>query len=270
MNKKNIFIILAAVLIVVIIVLGIIFQDNELDITSKKVTDLHNSLGEANINKCGGLITYSDKAITEKDLESDNRLCMAYYRLEKDQKAENTIKSSGKNESKIEICQVGESTTLATNNDDETECTYETINEVDLKDAYQKLYGNNLPEVESFYISDKKACFKEGEKYYCGDSETYNLSLAPETTIYRIIKSAVEKSNGDIIIYDYFLKVSNTTCYSKNNNEENNECSNNLKDTDLTKDKEVISLVKKYGSVYKHTFKKDKNENYYWFKSELS
>lgn len=269
MKKKNIFLILAAVLLVILIIFLIFLQDKKLDVTSKTVTDLHESLGTVDINKCGGLITYSDKPITENDLSNENRLCMAYYNLADSQKTTENIPSDGKNDNKINICKVGESTTLTTNNEEETECVYQLINKSDLEASYLKLYGNKLVSEENFYISDKEACFKEGEKYYCGNAENYKISLIPETTIYRIIDKAIKKLNGEIVIYDYFLKISNNVCYSKNNNEENSNCTKELTDKDLSNDDEVIALVKKYGAIYKHTFKEDKNKNHYWIKSEL-
>lgn len=269
MKKKNIFTILAVVILIVLVVFIVFFQDKKLDITSKQVTDLYKSLGEVDINKCGGLITYSDKAMTESDLDVENRLCQAYYNLDDNQKNTQTIKSDGKNENNVKTCKVGDNTTLATTNDDESECTYQVIEYSSLKEKYQNIYGNDMPEQDKFYVSGKNVCIKEGEKYFCGEAENYKMSIAPETTIYRIIDKAIQKLDGEIIIYDYFLKISNNVCYSGNNNTENKECSDVIKDKNLDNDDEAIKIVKKYGSVYKHTFKENSNKNHYWYKSEL-
>lgn len=269
MKKKNIFTILAVLILIILVVFIIFFQEKKLDITSENVTDLYKVLGEVDINKCGGLITYSDKTITESDLDVENRLCRAYYNLNSKQIEEQTMKSDGVNDNKVKICKVGDTTTLATTNEDETECSYQVIKEDDLNNEYKNIYGKDIVSQEKFYISDKKICIKEGEKYYCGDAESYKMSIAPEATIYRIIDKAVQKLSGEIIIYDYFLKVSNNACYSTNVGNENKECSDAIKNKDLNDDKEAIKIVKKYGSIYKHTYKEDSNENYYWFKSEL-
>lgn len=269
MKKKNIILAIAIIVLALLLIFVVFLGEKKLDIASNKVTNLHNSLGEVDINKCGGLITYSDKTITENDLEVENRLCKAYHNIKSEDITSEIIKSTEKNKNNIKICKVGESTTLTTTNELETECDYQIIEEKALKQAYKEIYGNEIPNQDSFYISDKEVCYKEGEKYYCGNAENYKISIAPETSIYRIINKAIEKINGEIVIYDYFLKISNNMCYSKNNNEENKECSEELKNIDLTKDEETISLVKKYGAVYKHTFKKDKNKNHYWYKTEL-
>lgn len=267
MKKKNIIITLAAVLLIVLIVCMFLLKDKKLDPTDKLVTDLYSLLGEVDINKCGGLITYGDQTITENDLSIENRLCMAYLNV--NNKNTQKVKSTEQNSNKINICKVGEKTIFATSDESETECEYEILNKSDLKEVYFKIYGSELVEEEKFYISDKKACFKEGEEYYCGNAETYNVSITPETTIYRIIDKVTEKLNGEIIIQDFFLKISNNKCYSKNNSEENEKCTNELKDIDLNSDKETIALVKKYGATYKHTFKKASDQHHYWFKTEV-
>ncbi len=269
MKKKNIITILAVIILVILIVFIVLFQDKKLDVTSKEVTELYKTLGEVDINKCGGLITYSDKAITANDLDINNRLCRAYYSLNDNQINTQVEKSSKTNSNGIKICKIGESTTLATTNENETECEYQIIEKSKLKESYKNIYGSDIEEEDKFYISDKEICIKEGEVYYCGNAENYNVSIAPDSTIYRIIDKAIEKTSGELIIYDYFLKISNNICYSTNTNNEVKECSNEIKKKDLTNDDEAIKIVKKYGSIYKHTFKKDSNKSHYWYKSEL-
>ena len=268
MKKKNIITILAVIILVILIVFIVLFQDKKLDITSKEVTELYKALGEVDINKCGGLITYIDKTITANDIDINNRLCRTYNSLNDDQINTQVEKSSKINSNGIKICKIGESTTLATTNENETECEYQTIESSKLKESYQMIYGSEISEEDKFYISDKEICIKEGEVYYCGNAENYNVSISPEFTIYRIIDKAIEKTTGELIIYDYFLKISNNICYSTNTNSEVKECSSEIKNKDLTND-EAIKIVKKYGSIYKHTFKSDSNKNHYWYKSEL-
>lgn len=269
MKKKNFILIISAAVLIILLIFVVFLGEKKLNINSKKIKELHASLGEIDINKCGGLITYSDKITIESDLDIENRLCRAYYSLEEKNITTKVSKDISKNESDIKICKIGENATLSTTDEKETECSYKIIESNSLKEAYLKIYGTQMSDVNNFYISDKEICQKEGEKYYCGNAENYKLSIIPETSIYRIINKAVQKINGDIIVYDYFLKISNNLCYPKNNNEENKECSQELAKVNLSNDNEIIALVKKYGAIYKHTFKEDKNKNHYWFKTEL-
>lgn len=270
MKKKNIFTLIAAVIIIILIFFLVFLSEKKLDIASEEVKKLHESLGDVDINKCGGLITYGDNSITLTDIDVENRLCRAYYDLKENQKKNQKTQSNEKNSDGTRICKVGESTTLATTDENETECAYNVIEISDLKESYGNIYGNTMNEEDKFYISDKEICIKEGEKYYCGNAETYKISITPEATIYRIINKAIKRLNGDIVVYDYFLKISNNACYSKNTNTENKECSDEIKEKELSKDEEVIEIVKKYGTIYKHTFKQNKNKNHYWEKTELN
>lgn len=264
MKNKKVILVVAAVC-VVLVLLGLTIKDKNLDLNSKEVGDLYKYLGEVDINHCGGLITYSDKEITQKSLSEEERLCMAYYQVEDNNKKQESMKSTGKNNKDIKICKVGEKTTIVADEEDDKKCTYEMIKEKDLKESYQKIYGKEIDSNKPFYITSKEICRKEGETYYCGTAETFQYSILPETTIYRLMNKAIKKLNGDINLYDYFLKVSDKTCYAKNNNEETKECSDALK-----KQKEIDQkFISKYGSIYKHTFKKDANGNYYWYKSEI-
>ena len=90
----------------------------------------------------------------------------------------------------------------------------------------------------------------------------------PEATVYRLIDKAVEKLNNDIVITDYYLRLSDNKCYPSNtNSDEITECSDVLKNND---DLEIDSeFIYKYGSVYKHVFKLDNDGNYYWYSSDL-
>lgn len=267
MKKK--YLIISAVVLIVLLIFVVFLRENKLNITSNKVKDLHASLGEVDINKCGGLITYSDKTMIESNLDIDNRLCRAYYAIDSKNIITDVVRETNKNDNNIKTCKVGENTIFTTTDEKETECSFKIIENSSLKEAYINIYGIEMVEKDSFYISDKEICHKEGEKYYCGNAENYKVSIIPEATIFRIINKAIQKTSGEINIYDYFLKISNNTCYSKNSDEESKECSEELKKVDINNDEEAIALVKKYGAIYKHTFKEGKNKNYYWLKTEL-
>jgi len=261
LEKKKIILILAAICAVVALISRTKINKN-LELNSKEVTDLYHYLGEVDINHCGGLITYSNKSISYSELNNENRLCMAYYQLENNKKEEKISDSTDKKE-EIKICKVGENTTLVAN--EEEKCPYTTFQKDDLNKAYKSIYGKNMDEDSTFYISNKEACYREGDTYYCGTAETFTYYFAPETTIYRLMNKAIKNHKGEIILYDYFLKISDNKCYATNSSEESEDCSKALENQ-----KEINSeFIKKYGTIYKHTFKKDANNNYYWYKTEL-
>lgn len=270
MKNKNLVLIISVIILIILLIFVVFLGEKKLDINSDKIKNLHASLGEVDTNKCGGLITYSDKTMTESDLDIENRLCKSYYAMNIKDIITEVTKETIQNENDNKICKVGEKTTLATTDEKESECSYKIIENNILNEVYTDIYGTKMTEKDSFYISDKEACYKEGERYYCGKAENYKVSIIPNTTIFRMIDKAIESSNGEIIIYDYFLKISNNICYYKNNSEKNNECSEELKKIDINNTKETMSLIKKYGTIYKHTFKEGKNDSYYWFKTELN
>ena len=94
------------------------------------------------------------------------------------------------------------------------------------------------------------------------------VSLTPEATIYRLMNKAVEKMNGDIVISDYYLRISDNKCYSSNSsNSEISACSTII--TDNPNEEITSEFVLEHGSIYEHTFKQDKDGNYYWYSSNL-
>jgi len=268
MKKRNklewpivIIIIVAILLVAAIFFIG----DKKLDLESDEIKNLYSYLGEVDIYRCGGLITYNDNETTKEDISSENSLCNAYYNTNENKLKTNSIESTDTNSNKIKICKVGDKTTIAAN-EDSKECTYNTISKEDLNETYKKIYGEDIKTYEEkFQISDSKTCYLEGETYYCGEAETYTYSLGNDATIYRLMDKALKTHNGKITITDYFLKISSNKCYASNNStNELTTCSE-----EITSGKKIdAELIKKYGSLYKHTFVKDANENYYWNKSE--
>lgn len=267
-NKKVITFIVAICGIALIIALFLL-GDKNLDINSGEITELYSKLGEVDINHCGGLFTYGDETISQENINKENALCMAYYQIKKDNIANKTTSVTGKNESKTNICKVGE-ITLSTD-DDKNECEYEEFDVKELESAYSDLYGSKISEGDTFYTSTSTACYKEGEKYICGESETYKIAIAPESNIYRVINKAVKKLNETIIIEDTYLKISNKICYIKPGvKDKSEECSKFLEDKDINSLDEdtIINLVNKYGTKYEHTFKEN-NNNHYWFETKI-
>ena len=239
MNKRNITIILAAVLAILSIYM--LIADKDLSIKSKEVTIIYH---------CGGLKTYNTKVITKDDLKQEDMLCMAYYQINEKNMVKKEESSTTTNEQDVKICKVGENVTLATSDENESICEYTSFSKETLNSAYETLFGAKIDDFNNFYLSDTKSCYLEGEEYYCGNSEHFNLSLGSNSKIYRFINSAKKKLNGDIIINDYFLRVSeNNKCYgTTENNNEIAECSKELET--ISSEEISVNFVKKYGVEY--------------------
>lgn len=260
MKQKKLFIVLVSCVIILTVVGLILVGDKTLDLDSEQVKELYGYLGDTDINHCGGLQVYSKDAITSDDIKDRDMMCMAYYKSTIKSKEE--AQSTGKNEYGTLICRVGENVSLAA--DEDGKCEYEIVDASHLRSMYLKMYGKESKDINNFYITDSKSCFLEGDKYICGEATTFNYSIAPEATIYRLIDKAVQKNNDDIIIYDYFLKISDDKCYKTNSNlEENLDCTRELSVDEI--DQEFIT---KYGTLYEHVYKKDGN-SYHWVQSKV-
>ncbi len=266
--KKHKYLILAGILVIITILI-IITGDKSIPLNNDNMDKLYSYLGEVDIYHCGGLNAYSGKKVTKDTISNSNRLCMAYYNIADTLLTEETAESTDKSANDLPICRVGEGITLSA--DDNKECAYKTFTKTSIDEAYKEIYGEKPQKYDDFNISNTDICYLEGDTYYCGTSETYNVTIIPETNIYRLKKSAVKRFNGDIIISDYFIRIANDTCYlSSTGDTEDAECTEALSKYDnfeALKDSEKIAFVKRYGKVYKHTFKEDKNSNYYWYKS---
>lgn len=266
-NKKGIYFILAVICIILIIVGAFIISDKRLDIEGELVTDLYKYLGETDMYHCGGLNTYSGELVTKDNITNDNKLCMAYFNLNNLNKE--IAKVDGNNEYGTKICKVGQGTTLATSDEAESVCEYCQVDKNDLNKSFKEIYGEEIEDYKKFFTSNNQSCVLEEDTYYCGYSETFNVAILDEeianSVIYRGISKAIKKFNGDVVIYDYFLRITGDKCYDSNtNNSENVECSEALKNNNNINSK----FMSKYGILYKHTFKKDSNDNLYWLKSE--
>ncbi|MCM1053519.1 MAG: hypothetical protein NC483_06065 [Ruminococcus sp.] len=263
MKEKNIFPFIAVICIFLIVITSLIVKDKRISLDSEEIKTLYSYLGEVDTYHCGGLKSYNGTEVTLNNLNKDDALCMAYHNLEENKKSREETSITNKNDSDIEVCKISDEVTIVANEDSD-KCSYYTFSKDELNESYQKMYGEKIKDYINFYISSNEKCFVDGDTYYCGNAETYNYSIGSDATIYRMLNKAIKKNNGEIVIYDYFLKVMNNTCYKTASNANvDSECTENLKDN-IDKD-----FVEKYGTLYKHTFKKDKNGNYYWFKSDM-
>lgn len=264
--KKRAVIILGVILVIIVVILVIFLGDKNLDLESNTVKNLYSYLGEVDIYHCGGLNQYSGDEVTYDSLSTENKMCMAYYELNEKDIIEKNVDFTSINDNDIKICEIGEGIRIAAK-EGESKCSYQSFSKSTLENAYKKIYGKSLPDEEQFYISSNEACYLEGENYYCGEAETFIYSLTPEATIYRLVNKAVEKMNDDIVITDYYLRISDNKCYSSSNSDDEiSSCSAELTNDNINIDSEFVS---KYGAIYEHTYKKDANDNYYWYSSNL-
>lgn len=263
--KKMVISVLGIIIIVVVLLAVIFLGTKTLDTDSDLIEELYTYLGVVDINQCGGLLAYTGSEVTYDSISEENRLCMAYYQLTEDEKAIEISDITTTNDYDMSVCEIGEGIRFIS---EDSNCSYEIIAKDTLDEAYSKIYGSTITdEAESFYISSTKACYIEGDTYYCGDAETIEVTLVPESTIYRLIIKASEKMNGDIVITDYYLRITDDKCYqSSSTDSEVSTCSTLLEEGDVSIDSD---FVQEYGTLYEHIFKLDENGNYYWYTSRL-
>lgn len=253
-------IILIALLVVLALVILILKLTtiNHLDTESELVTEIHNYFNSKDLASCDGLFNYSDKKTEYKDIDSELKLCIAYQKAKiKDSETE-TIKATKKKETCTKDGMIFRV------NEDTDECTYSKIDRKIIDDSYKKLFGKEIENNESFKSDNLNICYLKDDYYYCGLSEMFTYTLGNESIIYRVMEKAVEK-RSEIIIYDYFAKINDNTCYKNYTTMTiNNDCTKNYKgDKDIN-----YKFMKKYGTYYKHVFKKAENDTYYWVSSE--
>ena len=257
-DKVLLFLIGILVIMSVAIIAMKIITRNNLDTESKLVTELHNYFSYEDLGNCDGLFTYGEDKVDYNNLNPENRICLAYQKSKIKEVKNETLKANKKKST----CKKDDMIFRA---DEETnECNVKIIERKSIDDTYKKLYGKEIEDNKSFRIDNLNICYLKDDHYYCGLSETFSYTLGNESIIYRVIKKAVEKGS-EIEIYDYFTKINNKTCYKYYTTATvNQNCTDEYKNT-----KDInYNFMKKYGTEYKHVFKKDKNDNYYWVSSE--
>lgn len=259
-NKNLIIGVSLTVLIVIVAVIVFLIKSKELNTKDSLVEELYTYLGSNDLSICDGLRNYSDKEVNYDTISNDMRICLAYSLLDREDATVMKIDKSKKNNT----CSIGNDVVFATDNYEDKVCTITKIDANTLNEKYKAVYGKEIDNYEKFQYDNSTICYYDSGFYYCGLSENYTYSVGAEPHTYRSINKAV-KDNDEIVIYDYFLETVNDECFGTyNSNNKDEKCSEKL-----AKTKDVdFKFVKKYGSKYKHTFKKD-NDSYYWVKSEL-
>lgn len=254
MNKNSKFLLLLSICIISVIGIFFVIKGKELDIESEEVKKLYHYLGEENESHCNELSVYKDKIVTKDDISLENKLCLAYFETENKEIGELPITGSNKNKAKI--CKKGEITFTS----DDNTCHYTKVSKEELNNNYKTIYGEDISEFKTFYIDSKTACHLKGDYYLCGGAETYSFSISAPTDVYRVLTKAIKKGE-EIILTDYYLKISNGKCYT-NESSENSDCTKAIENNEID-----VAFVKKYGAEYEHVFKNEKNTPYHWVKS---
>lgn len=260
MKKSNLgIIILVIIMILTIIIYFAISGNNKKQM--KRVEPLYNYFNTGALEICEGLFNYSNSKITENDISSETKLCLAYKQTENKNEEEINVKKDKKDT----ICTVDKMVFRV--NDDEKECTYRKMNKSILNDTYHKIFGKDIDDsAKSFQADILNVCYIKGDNVYCGLSKTFTYTFGEDINIYRVIEKIVEKGSS-VEIYDYFLKtIGENKCYSyftSLENDQNTKCSDNLKNTKNINYK----FLKNNGTLYKHVYEKD-NDTFHWVSSE--
>ncbi len=263
-NNKNvdiIFIVLIILLIIMTLTLIIIkiINKDEISTSSAKVQELYNYFSTEDLNNCEGLFTYQDSKVDNKSVKADLKKCLAYNKATLGEVETLTLKQK----KKTETCVQDDMTFRI--DEDSSNCTVTKVSKDIINKEYVKLFGEEINDAESFKPDNYHICYLKDNEYYCGLAESFTYTLGNDSSIYRVIKKAIEKSSGEVIIHDYFLKINNNACYnSYTTDTENTECTANYKENN----KVDFNFMKHNGQLYKHTFKKAKDGSYYWVSSE--
>ena len=246
-------------LIIAILVAGLLYISNKkkFQVKDEIVDELYAYFQSDNLESCNGLFNYSDKKVDYESIDNETKLCLAY----KNSDTSNSIKETANNDKKKLICTIDKM--IFRVNDDEKECDYTKIDKNIINKTYNKIFGKDIEDVSSFQLDNLHICYVKKDAIYCGLSEIFTYILGSSINVCRVIEKTVEKSSK-VEIYDYFLKVTDDKCYGYYTTaSEKSECSNKLPNNAIK-----YNLIKKYGTLYKHTFNKKDDGSYYWVSSE--
>ncbi len=252
-------IICVLVIIAIILVLVRVFNGKTLKTDDELVTELHNYFSSDDLNNCEGLFVYTEGKVEYKDIDEEVKKCLAYQKT--DNKVTEEITVDG--EKKKETCTYEDM--VFRKDKDSNKCTITKVEAKNINETYNKIFGVNPKEEGSFKSSDFNICYVKDGYYYCGLSESFVYTIGGDSLIYRVMQKAVEKGSN-IEIYDYFVKINNDKCSKTyTTSTENSECTEayaKLKKVDY-------KFMEKYGTRYKHVYKKKDDNTYYWVSSEL-
>ncbi len=265
-NKKlDIFLTVILIVLIVIaiaLVMWRVIVGKPMDTNSDLVKELYDYFSTESLNNCEGLLNYTEGKIEYDDINSETRLCLAYQKSDIKDVEELTYKP----EKKETICKTDGMTFRA---DEESKvCKVKKIKQDVIDKTYKKLFGKDIEKNEEFKADNSNICYLKDGYYYCGPSETFTITLGSEALIYRVPSEATQKGR-EVIVYDYFAKVSDNKCFKAYTTTNiNQKCTDEY---GKLKDKKEIDykFLENYGTKYRHIYKKAKDGTYYWVSSEL-
>ena len=261
MKKKNLVLLLSGIVVILVGVVISLFIKKGVPVNAngKTVKELYSYVGNSDLEKCGGLVFYNDSKVDYNSLSNDTKICLAYTQVKKEVKEEIKLDKNKKGN----ICTLSKGLIFATDNYEDKICTLSKTNKDLVNENYKKIFGKEIDAYDKFQLDNITVCYLNDDSYYCGLSEEYTYTIGAEPHTYRAIKDSFKKNN-EIIIYDYFLKVINNECYTSYvKDSKNDKCTKALENNKNVEYK----FLKKYGTQYKHIFKKDNNV-YHWVSSE--
>lgn len=246
------------VLSTIILISLFITRSNDLDTESKLIVELHNYFNTDDLENCEGLFNYTENKIEYDDISYETKMCLTYHKISKEHSDTEKLKSKkGK-----DVCKKDDM--VFKTNDDSNECIVTKIAKDAFEKTYTKLYGKKINDTNSFKIDNLNICFLNDNYYYCGLSETFTYVLGNESIIYRVIDKAEEKGSN-IIIYDYFIKINDNTCF---NNYTTSTINKKCTEEYSSENKVNYNFLKNNGIKYKHIYNKSNDGSYYWISSE--
>lgn len=258
--QDKVIIYLSVIIVLLIVIILLLLAKKGLPVKAKNaiVQDAYALVSNKNLEKCDGLIMYNKDEVTKDTLDNSTKICWSYNLLE--DAGEEVVLDKTKKKS---TCALTDDMVFAVDNYEGDVCTVKKISKDEVHKKYKEVFGEELSQDESFTLDNVTVCHYNEDYYYCGLSEKYTYIYGAEPHTYRTIKSAYKKDDK-LVIYDYFLRIINDECYTNYiTNDKNEKCTSKY-----DADKDVsYSFMKKYGTVYKHTFQKD-GDSYYWLSSE--
>ena len=263
MKKKNKLIVILSIIIVILVVVVIVLfvkKGRPISSNGELVKELYSYIGNEDLEKCGGLVFYDKEKIDYDKLSEETKICLAYIKVNDDKREELKI-DKGKQKN---LCSLKDGLVFATGNYEDKICTLSKTKSDLISEKYEELFGKTIEDYKNFQLDNVSICYYDEDSYYCGLSESYTYVFGAEPHTYRAIRSSFKKGD-EIIIYDYFLRTINNDCFTNYVSDDKNDvCSKALENK-----KDVnYKFLKKYGTKYKHVFKKD-NDKYYWVSSEI-
>lgn len=254
------YLILCLSLILVILLCLYLIRGKAIDQESKIAKELYSYLGNSNLNYCAGLDFYQEGEVKYDDIASTDRICKIVSMLNQDNYPKITLNK----DKKEKLCKVNDSIIFGLD-EDNSKCSITKIPKQDINELYTKVFNQEISDDEAFDLNEEIACYPVDNSYYCGKKTSLTISVGSSPSTYRSIKRINQKKN-QIIIYDYFIKIVKDECYiAYTTSNINSRCTTKYQEQNNIDYK----FLKKYGSLYKHTFIKNTNGTYSWVSSEL-